>query len=134
MQLTKHFHLSEFLKSETAELYKIDNRPLFEDVLNLMYLSIKLEQVRSICFNKPLIITSGYRCLPLNRAVGGSESSDHMRGLAVDFYSQAGTPPGIIFEKIKQSNLMFDQLILYDSFLHFGIGERMRRQCFDKSI
>lgn len=133
MQLTKHFHLHEFIKSDTAAKLGIDNKPEFRDVLNLMYLSLKLERVREVCYNSPIIITSGFRNLPLNRAVGGSETSDHMRGLAADFKFISSANIKVLYNRIKQSSLTFDQLILYNTFMHIGLGEKNRRLCFDKS-
>lgn len=133
MQLTKHFHLSEFLKSETAARHNIENRPKFEDTLNLMYLSLKLEKIRKLCYNSPIIITSGFRSLPLNRLVGGSDTSDHMKGLAADFKFVSNENIKLFYQRIKLSMLDFDQIILYNSFIHLGMGDRMRRQCFDKS-
>jgi uncharacterized protein YcbK (DUF882 family) len=43
--------------------------------------------------NIPIIITSGYRCPQLNRAIGSSDTSDHRKALAADFRAPAyGTP------------------------------------------
>ena len=48
-----------------------------------MRLVERLEELRSAA-KRPLVITSGYRCREHNRAVGGSPTSLHMLGLAVD--------------------------------------------------
>ena len=131
MQLTKHFSLLEFLKSETAINLGIENIPTFGDCLRLMQLSLFMEDVRLELNNSPIIITSGFRNFALNKAVGGSSNSDHMRGLACDFISKSNLTPPQCFEKIKKSYLNFDQMILYNSFIHIGLGPQMRRQCLD---
>ena len=86
MTLTKHFTLEEFTRSSTAKARGIDNtvpdklipalRNLCERVLEPLR-----EQVR-----EPVIISSGYRSPALNRAVGGSNTSQHMKGEACDIY------------------------------------------------
>ena len=86
MKLTKHFSLEEFSHSSTAKARGIDNtvpeklipalRNLCERVLEPLR-----EQVR-----EPVIISSGYRCPALNKAVGGSDTSQHMKGEACDIY------------------------------------------------
>ena len=86
MKLTKHFTLEEFTRSSTAKARGIDNtvpeklipalRNLCERVLEPLR-----EQVR-----EPVIISSGYRCPALNKAVGGSDTSQHMKGEACDIY------------------------------------------------
>ena len=131
MQLSKHFHLLEFLKSETAINLGIVNIPTFGDCLRLTQLSLFMEDVRLELNNSPIIITSGFRNFALNKAVGGSSNSDHMRGLACDFISKSNLTPLQCFEKIKKSYLNFDQMILYNSFIHIGLGPQMRRQCLD---
>jgi uncharacterized membrane protein (UPF0127 family) len=43
-----------------------------------------LEKFRALCGDRPIVITSGYRCPKHNRAVGGAEKSRHMSGTAAD--------------------------------------------------
>lgn len=132
MQLTEHFTLEEFLFSETAIRKGINNTPSEDTVANLKRLAERLEQVRSI-FDKPIIVTSGYRCPELNAAVGGAKNSAHMTGRAADFTVLGYGPPLQVAIRITQkTGLMFDQLINeYDSWVHFGIeaeGEAPRMQ------
>src|SRR5574344_1686354 len=79
MLLSKNFSLYEFTRSETADRVGIRNRPLFEHVLNLSYLASRMEVLRRILGDRPIVITSGYRCHQLNMAVGGSATSDHLK-------------------------------------------------------
>lgn len=85
MKLTKNFHLVEFLRSETAARLKIDNTPTPAAQVNLMHLARYLQGFRDFV-GYPIRITSGYRSPRLNSLVGGVPTSDHIKGLAADFY------------------------------------------------
>lgn len=81
---TKHFKSSEITYSYKAEENGIDNTPTDNDIIdNLNYTLQRLEEIRS-GYNKPITITSGYRCEELNKLVGGVDNSLHKIGLAVD--------------------------------------------------
>lgn len=132
MQLSPHFTLEEFLVSETAARKGINNTPTDAVIANLKRLAERLELVRAV-FNKPIIISSGYRCPELNAAVGGAANSAHMYGRAADFRVLNDGPPLQVAIRITQrANIMFDQLINeYDQWVHFGIeaeGEPPRMQ------
>ena len=86
IQLTEHFTLYEMCKSPTAEQNGIDNVPCCEQIVNMYRLAKELETIRKY-FNGPLRVHSGFRCLELNKAVGGAEHSDHLSGSAVDITS-----------------------------------------------
>lgn len=90
MKLTDHFTLEEFLHSTTAAKYGIDNTPDSASRSNLDTLAHMLETIR-LAWSKPIIITSGYRCKRLNSLVGGSSTSDHMYGRAVDIVTTRRT-------------------------------------------
>src|SRR4249920_1377972 len=91
-----NFQLSEFLVSEVAARRGLDNTPNAEALANLERLAGVLERVRDICGGHPVIISSGYRSPAVNAAVGGSVSSSHTIGLAVDFsIPKFGTPEAI---------------------------------------
>lgn len=110
MKLSEHFYLSEFVKSELASRFNIKNEPGSLAISKLQALVTHvLEPIRDH-FNLPVVISSGYRCLELNRRIGGSAKSQHTLGEAADIEI-----PGIsnidLFQVIK-SNLNFDQLIL----------------------
>lgn len=83
MKLSPHFTLAEFVASNKAAQLKIDNTPPQELVPRLVLTAEMLERIRST-LNVPVIVTSGYRCPHLNRAVGGVTSSDHTQGHAAD--------------------------------------------------
>jgi putative chitinase len=110
MQLSEHFKLNEFTKSETAIRKRIDNTPGPAHASNLQKVCEKiLEPVRKH-YNKPVRINSGYRGAALNAAVGGSSKSQHCNGEAVDFEID-GLPNPDLAKWVSQ-NCEFDQIIL----------------------
>ena len=110
MQLSEHFNLKEFTKSETAIRKRIDNTPSSQHASNLKLVCEKiLEPVRNH-FGKPIRINSGYRGPALNSAVGGSSKSQHCNGEAVDFEIDGIPNPELA--KWVAENCEFDQIIL----------------------
>lgn len=83
MKKIKYFRLSEFINSATAKRLGINNIPSFEVVDNLNRLAAYLDGIREK-FGKPILISSGYRCPMLNKAVHGVANSQHLKGLAAD--------------------------------------------------
>ena len=109
MQLSKNFSLAEMTKSVTAKRLGIDNTPNEQQI----------EYLRELCTNVlqplrdelgPILITSGLRVPELNKAVGGSGTSQHcaLNGAAADIDMDAKNTE--VFNYIKD-NLEFDQLI-----------------------
>lgn len=109
MQLTKNFTLEEFYISETAKAKKIDNTPTPEAVVNITRLCDNVIQKIREHFRQPVLISSGFRCIRLNTAIGGASSSQHIKGQAVDFVVK-GFSVEQVFEWCKH-NLRYDQLI-----------------------
>ena len=110
MQLSEHFNLKEFTKSETATRKRIDNTPNVQHANNLKLVCEKiLEPVRNH-FGKPIRINSGYRGPALNATVGGSSKSQHCNGEAVDFEIDGLPNPDLA--KWVADNCDFDQIIL----------------------
>ena len=110
MQLSEHFKLNEFTKSETAIRKRIDNTPGPAHASNLQKVCEKiLEPVRRH-YGKPVRINSGYRGPALNAAVGGSSKSQHCNGEAVDFEIDGLANPELA--KWASENCDFDQIIL----------------------
>ena len=111
MQLSKHFKLEEFEKSMTAVRKGIENKAGSGEIKNLTDLCYTvLEPVRAK-FDKPIIITSGYRSPELNRAIGSkSDTSQHCKGQAVDF--EIAGLSNLQVAVWLEANCDFDQLIL----------------------
>jgi hypothetical protein len=111
MLLTPHFTLEEMTKSDLASRYIIDNSPKDSMIIeSLRQVCVRiLEPVRTY-FNKPVVVTSGYRCLELNSKAGGQPNSQHLKGQAADY-----SIPGLSNYDLANwvvNNLHFDQCIL----------------------
>lgn len=128
----KYFSIQELTKSATAVRKGIDNSPSTQVVQNLTALiEMVLDPLRE-AYGKPIIVTSGYRCEKLNRAVGGAANSQHVKGEAADIRSVQDTPEENkkLFDLIVKLKLPFDQLINeygYD-WVHVSFSLRHRRQ------
>jgi len=111
MQLSKNLALSEVTRSETAKRKGISNMPTPEHIENFKKLAEKVFQPIREHFGVPIHISSGYRSKELNTAIGGSLSSQHCQGEAIDIDMDGTTITNKqIFDFIK-NNLNFDQLI-----------------------
>jgi len=110
MQLSKHFTLEEFEKSQTATRKGIKNKAGSGEVKSLGDLCYEiLEPVRAK-FDKPVTVTSGFRSEELCEAIGSKKTSQHAKGQAVDF--EIAGIPNIKIAYWIQNNCDFDQLIL----------------------
>lgn len=109
MRLSKNFTLAEFTKSQTAERLDIDNTPNEEHLAAAVALFENVIQPVRDAFGVT-VINSGYRGPELNRAVGGTATSQHCNGEAADIecpgYGNADLARWI------RDNLDFDQVIL----------------------
>ena len=119
--LSEHFSLEEAIISQTADRNGLDNTPSLEMITTMSKTAVRLEKVRSI-LAKPLNINSWYRALLVNRAVGSKDTSQHMKGEAVDFISpEFGSPLLICQELLKYKELVrWDQLILEHTWVHIS--------------
>ena len=90
MKISKNFTLEEFIKSTTAKNKKIDNTPGDTEIFYIEKLAEQLQRIRDR-YGQPIIISSGYRCDKLNRAVGGTKDADHRFGAAADIHSLEDT-------------------------------------------
>lgn len=133
MQLTPHFELREFEVSQEAVRRGINNTIPPEYLDNVKTLACTLEQVR-LLVKAPIIISSGYRCIELNKIIGGNPRSRHLYALAADFHVPGYSVKEVV-ELIQNSWLKYDQLINeFGAWVHLSIpfeGEEPRMQCFD---
>jgi hypothetical protein len=81
-----------------------------------------MEVVKEILGGKGVRVNSWYRSAAVNKAVGGSKNSSHMRGEAVDFICpRFGTPYDVAKELEKhRAELRFDQLIYEHTWVHIS--------------
>jgi len=113
MQISKHLSLAEVSRSETAKRKGINNTPSGEHLENFKKLAENIFEPIREHFAVPIHISSGYRSKELNTAIGGSLTSQHCQGEAIDI-DMDGSPSGVsnadVFKYIKEK-LNFDQLI-----------------------
>ena len=113
MKLSEHLDLAEVTRSETAKRKGISNEPTPEHLENFKKLAQNIFEPIRKHFGVPIHISSGYRSKALNTAIGGSLTSQHCSGEAIDIDmdgSSNGVTNKMVFEFIK-ANLNFDQLI-----------------------
>lgn len=126
--MTKNFTIEELTRSSFAERNNIDNIPNREQERNLLSLALHLEFIRVLLGNYPIVIISAFRCKEVNTGVFGSKTSSHLDGLAADFVPKNGRSLRENARTIIDSELDFDQIIIYKTFIHIGFDKRMRRQ------
>lgn len=132
MQLSKNFYLSEFVSSQTASRFRLDNTPTEKVISNLRLLTEKVLQPIRDHFEKPVIISSGYRSLAVNRAIGSTDKSQHIKGEAADF--EIPNVDNYTLAKWIEKNLNYDQLILEfytggnSGWIHVGYSPRHLNQ------
>lgn len=128
MNLSSHFTLEEAVLSQTALRKGIDNTPTPEVLANMTDAASRLEEVRTLLGGAPMHISSWFRCPKLNSAVGGSVTSAHVQGYAIDFVAPGfGTVPAICLE-IRDNAIQFDQLIEEGGWVHISFDPKMRQQ------
>lgn len=123
--MSKYFTLKELTDSDAAVRLRIDNSPGPVERANLERLMLVMDQVRDH-LGAPILVSSGYRCKELNKAVKGSKTSAHMRGLAIDFRCPQYGPPLMVARAIAPlvAELGVDQLIHeFGSWVHLGLSE-----------
>lgn len=88
-----------------------------------------------LCFNLHFTITSAKRSVLENDSVGGVPNSQHLFGEAIDIKPYGSTTYNRLLDHIHDYSAnthVFDQLILYPTFIHISFGNRNRRQVIDK--
>lgn len=98
--LSDNFTLEELISSNTAKAKGINNIPGAIEKQNLKLLAQTVLQPIRDKYGKPISVTSGYRCPKLNSAVGGSKTSQHLKGQAADIKCTA-TSKAELFNLIK---------------------------------
>ena len=107
----KYFSYQELERSDTATRYAIDNS-IPTNLKNTVAALVDnvLDPLRE-AWGRPLIVSSGYRCPALNKAVGGSGTSHHLLGMAADITTGNKTDNRKLFQMIIDLKLPFTQLI-----------------------
>ena len=130
MKIAEHFTVKELTDTSYADVLAENILYALDHFNELTRLAQFCERVRAI-LGVPMTITSGVRCLKLNKKVGGVDTSDHVKLMAVDF-----VPSKIklktAFDKIRNSNLDYKQLILEkNTWIHISIGDKRENLIYD---
>lgn len=123
--------IKDLIKAGLSESDAAANQPSQEERDNLQEL---LEHVVNPLLSRfeGMEITSGYRSYSVNRAAGGVPNSQHTKGQAVDLWYIA--PDKDVEQSVRDvywwviDNLIFDQLIVYDTFVHISYTSRRRNR------
>lgn len=131
--MTPTYTLADLTRSQVATRRGIDNTPPPEAAASLERLRLQvLEPLAEECRRRGLPVpqvTSGYRAPAVNAAVGGSPTSQHVRGEAADLVLP-GHPAETLYQLLRTVGLPFDQLIQeFDSWVHVSWAARRRQSC-----
>ena len=153
MHLSEHFKLGEVTKSRHSEVYNIPSHVAIENLkrvcewLEALRLRYNLRNVcgsvsppklgGEIDTEEPIIINSGYRSPELNKKVGGSPTSNHLTGCAVDIrvygIEQAMRYAVILMDYADETKQDYDELLIERNrsggyWLHFAVRPKDNRR------
>ena len=139
VNLSPHFSLAEMTKTS---IKGVSNTPDAKATENLKRVCLWLEELRAR-WNRtygegddPIVINSGFRSAPVNKAVGGVPTSNHLTGCAADIrvsgMEQALRYTVILLDIADSEKKDFDEIILERSksviWLHFAVRPEGNRR------
>jgi hypothetical protein len=110
-RISEHVSLKEGVRSHTATRLNIDNEPSSLDLINMKTIAEQVFEPLRKFVGGPIAINSFYRSPKLNSAIGGSTSSQHCKGYAIDIDDKYGYKTNAEMYYYIQQNLDYDQLI-----------------------
>jgi zinc D-Ala-D-Ala carboxypeptidase len=110
MKLSKNFSLSEMFKSATADRLGINNTTEDEVIIHNLKLLVDNVWQPARDYFGPIVVNSAYRSLELNRAIKSKDTSQHIKGEAID--GEALYAGNFELASWISENTEFDQLIL----------------------
>jgi uncharacterized protein YcbK (DUF882 family) len=128
LNLSKNFTLAELTVSQEAARSGLLNKPDKDQIESLRLLCENVLQPLRDRVRKPIVVSSGFRSVTINRRIGGAPTSQHCKGQAADF-----TIPGMAIadtvELIRKMGLPVDQCIdEFGAWVHVSYGPRHRKQ------
>tara|TARA_R110002096_G_scaffold327161_1_gene521112 strand:- start:115 stop:576 length:462 start_codon:yes stop_codon:yes gene_type:complete len=109
--ISRHVSHKEGVRSNTAARKGIENTPSEEQLTKMKLVSEKVFEPLREWVGGPIKINSFFRCYKLNRAIGGSKTSQHMSGQAMDIDDTFGCKTNAEMFNYVKDNLDFDQMI-----------------------
>jgi len=121
-RLTPNFTYEEAIHSQAAVRLGLENTPDKVILNNILETARRMERVRELLANRAILVSSWYRSSEVNRTVGGSRTSSHITGEAVDFICPSfGSPYQICLQLQKhKKELWYDQLIFEGTWVHIS--------------
>jgi len=109
--ISKHISYKEGVYSATALRRGIDNTPNDEQLDNMELIAEKIFEPLRAYVNGPIKINSFFRSAKLNTAIGGSKTSQHCKGQAMDIDDTFGKATNAEMYHFIKEHLDFDQMI-----------------------
>jgi len=133
-RISQHISYREAVRSNTAKRYGIKNEPNSLELNNMKRVATKVFEPMRKHFGVPIYISSFFRSWKLNKKVGGSRTSDHPEGKAIDVDDVLGGVTNAEMFYYILDNLDFDQLIWEygdvhnPSWVHFSYDNPFRNR------
>ena len=109
--ISEHISYKESANSITAIRRGIDNTPNDEQLSNMELIAEKVFEPLRKWVGGPIKINSFFRSVKLNKAIGGSNKSQHCKGQAIDIDDTFGVVANSDMYNYIKNNLDFDQMI-----------------------
>jgi len=110
-KISEHISYKEAVRSDTADRLNIINLPNESELDNMSTISEKIFEPLRSHVGGPIRINSFFRSVELNKAIGGSSTSQHCKGQAFDLDDSYGCMTNAKMYKFVKDNLDFDQMI-----------------------
>lgn len=121
---SKWFDWAELVRSSKAKALGLQNIPSAGHRANLRKVCAQLDIVRER-LGVPIKVTSGYRTVAVNAAVGGVDGSQHTTGEAVDVAVE-GMHARDLAQAFVDAGVPYDQLIWYPpergNWVHYSLS------------
>lgn len=108
--ISNHISYYEGTYSPTAVAKGLNNEPSLNQLKAMRLVAVKCFEPLRMWANVPLSINSFFRGKELNAAIGGSSTSQHCKGEAIDIDGKGKISNAKIFHFLKE-NVEFDQII-----------------------
>lgn len=129
----KYFTIGELSQSNEADKRGIPNHPNTAQKMNMEKLIDRvLDPIREL-YGKPIYVNSGFRCLTLNKVIGGAKNSQHCDGKAADVTGGSKEENKKIWDIVmflyQEGDIEFDQCIDESglSWIHISYNEDNNR-------
>ena len=111
MKISDHITYAEAIHSQTAKRKGIDNTPNPNQIEAMKLLAEKVFEPLREWVGGPIKVNSFFRSPELNTKIGGSKTSQHCKGQAIDIDDVYGYKTNSEMYHWIKENLSFDQMI-----------------------